>query len=337
LAFIHELLAESRGSGIAFVPSVAPLPDGKTVLALAGALYDAQSWLPGRAPVRGADVAADQSGVIDRPSPLTATTLAAAARAIAAWHAATETLARRPGAPRAPLDAVLRAVRTAWERDRDRLRRLAPRTPHIQRWIRSGEIVLDGAVESLSAAEFLHARPLVVGHLNLWPAHLLVSRIEGQERISGLLDFAEAAASSPLVDLAQLIGHFGGWTGAAAEDALGAYADARPLAPEERRLLPAIAGLDLIAETGRLLTLGYATPTIAGGPGGDTIRAAAAAMLLSLEAVAPAAQRGDRPEPSRARKWVHRPRPTKGAAEDRSPARKRSSRPTDRTHKRRDE
>jgi hypothetical protein len=144
---------------------------------------------------------------------------------------------------------------------------------------------------------------LVIGHLNLWPAHLLVSRVEGNEEISGLIDFADAAASSPLVDLAQLIVHFSGWTGSTAEEAIGAYVDVRPLAPEERRSLPAVAGLDLVVETGRLLTLGYATPAVAESGRAETVRNGAAVLLQSLEAVTPAVQRGDRPEPSRARKW----------------------------------
>jgi phosphotransferase family enzyme len=309
--FVQTVLHASREAGFAVVPKVAAAPDGQTTLAIDGALYDARSWLPGRAPVRGPDLVDERGRGINRPTVLPAATLTAAVRTIAGWHAATERFVERAEVPRAPLDGVLRVVRGAWEEQRERLRLLAPRTPHIQRWVRSGEVVIAGAVETLAAAEYLRSRPMVVGHLNLWPAHLLVSRVEGQERISGLIDFGEAAASSPLVDLAQLIGHFNGWTGAAAEEAIGAYTDVRPLAPEERRLLPAVAGLDLVMQTGRLLTLGYATRAIAETGGGDTIRAGAAALLLSLEAVAPAVQRGDRPEPSRARKWDYGPRPAR--------------------------
>jgi hypothetical protein len=277
-------------------------------------LFDAQSWLPGRTTVRGPDLVDGRGRAIDRPATVSATTLKEAVRAIAAWHGATESIALRRGVPQAPLDAVLRAVRGAWEEQRERLRPLAPRTPHIQRWIRSGEVVLAGAVEAMSAVDFLRDRPAVVGHLNLWPAHLMVSRAGAEEKISGLLDYAEAAASSPLVDLAQLVGHFNGWNTVTAEEAIGAYAEVRPLAPEERRSLPAVAGLDLIAATGRLLMLGYANRVTAGGAGGDAIRASAATLLLSLEALAPAVQRGDRPEPSRARKWDYGPRPAKSGA-----------------------
>jgi hypothetical protein len=278
--------------------------DGSTVLALDGHLYDAESWLPGRAPLRGPDLLDERGRGINRPSPLSAATLMSAVRAIATWHGSTESLAARENVPQAPLDAALRAVRASWEEQRQRLRPLAPRTTHIQRWIRTGEVVLAAATEALAGADFLRSRPTVVGHLNLWPAHLLVSRFEGQERITGMLDFAESAASSPLIDLAQLMSHFNGWTGAAAEDAIGAYADVRTLAPEERRLLPAVAGLDLVAETGRL----------------------------------PAVQRGDRPEPSKARKWEYGPRRSGPAARRRpgSPAGPKPSRSSSGRSERRD-
>lgn len=310
LDFVHTLLAETRAAGVEFLPEVATLPGGRgSVVAADGVLYDARSWLPGRAPLRGPDLLDEQGRGINRPSPVSAEAMTAAVKVIATFHAATESLAARSDVPRAPLDSVLRAVRNTWEEQRQRLRPLAPRTPHIQRWLRSGEVVVPGAVDSLAAADFLRGRPPVVNHLTLWPAHLLVSRIDGRDRISGLIDFAESAAASPLLDLAQVIGHFNGWTGVAAEEAIGAYADVRALAPEERRLLPAIAGLDLVVETGRLLMLGYATRAITESGGGDTIRAGAATLLLSLEALAPAVQRGDRPEPSRARKWNYGPRP----------------------------
>lgn len=322
VAFVHQLLQTARDAGIDFVPAVASTPAGEAILLLDGDLYDAQSWLPGKAPSRGLAVTDDRGRLINRPLPLSGKALTAAVRAVATLHQATESLAEQPDIPRASLEAVLRVVRASWDEQRQRLRALAPRTPLIQRWIRAGEPVIDGAFDSITAANYLQLRPRVVAHLNLWPSHLLLSRHDGQERLSGLVDFADAAASSPLLDLAQMLTHFNGWTGAGAEEAIGAYTDVRPLAPEERRLLPAIAGLDLLIETGRLLVLGHATQSIIESGGGDTIRSAAASMLLSLEGIAPAVQRGDRKEPSRARKWDYGP----PRANAKRPSRPRTSR-----------
>lgn len=305
--FVHTLLETTRTAGLSFMPTVATTAEGESIVQIEGRSYDTQSWLPGRAPVREVEIADDRQRVINRPAPLSANALNAAVRSIASLHAATEDLAAHPDVPRASLEAVLRAIRMTWDEQRQRLRPFAPRTPHIQRWIRSGEPVFDGAAESITAANFLQLRPRVISHLNLWPAHLLLARRDGGDAVTGLVDFAEAAAASPLLDLAQLVTHFNGWSGGAAEAAIGAYTDVRPLAPEERRLLPAIAGLDLLVETGRLLVLGHATPLVAETGGGDAIRNAASTLLQSLEAIAPAVQRGDRPEPSKARKWDYGP------------------------------
>lgn len=335
--FVQEVSTGVRAAGIGFVPAVGATPgDGATAVVVEGRLYSAESWLPGKSLVRGTELVAPRGRVVDRSAPVPAAVLGEAIRAVASFHQATEAMATRPGVARAPLDAVLRAVRSTWEEERVRLRPLAPRTPHIQRWIRSGEVVLASAVEALAAVDFLRVRPAVIGHLNLWPGHVLASRVGGEDRITGLVDLADAAASSPLVDLAQLVGHFNGWTTVAAEEAIGAYTEVRPLAPEERRLLPAVAGLDLVAATGRLLVLGYATQAMAGGAAGDAVRASASQLLSSLEALAPAVRRGDRPEPSRARKWDYGPRrrpvprasPGKGATKtpDRS-VRRRPERP----------
>jgi Ser/Thr protein kinase RdoA (MazF antagonist) len=307
VAFVHHLLQTARDAGVEFVPAVASAPSGETILLLDGDLYDAQSWLPGKAPSRGLAVTDNRGRLINRPLQLSKTALSAAVRAVATLHLATESLAEESDVPRASLEAVLRAVRASWDEQRLRLRPYAPRTPQIQRWIRSSEPVIDSAIESITAANYLQLRPRVVAHLNLWPSHLLLSRIDGQDRVTGIVDFADAAASSPLLDIAQMLTHFNGWTGAAAEEVIGAYTDVRPLAPEERRLLPAIAGLDLLVETGRLLVLGHATQSIVESGGGDSVRASAASMLLSLEGIAPAVQRGDRKEPSRARKWDYGP------------------------------
>ena len=91
-------------------------------------------------------------------------------------------------------------------------------------------------------------------HLGFWPAHVL---LEG-DSLTGLLGWERVAAGSPLLDIAQATLRLQGWSDEAVEVALGAYAETRPLSPEERRLLPAVAALDAVATTGRLLEQTYA-------------------------------------------------------------------------------
>ena len=165
--------------------------------------------------------------------------------------------------PRCRCLAIGEMTRRTWEYHRQQLRPLAPRFPIIQRWIRTAERALFPALSALEAAPDLASSTEIGGHQDLWPSHVLWLRGGrdgggGPARLGGIIDFAEAAASSPLVDLAHLVTHFGGWTADRAETAMGIYSEIRRLSPEERRLLPAVATLDVIAEAGWLLTIAFA-------------------------------------------------------------------------------
>ncbi len=319
VTFVHRLLATSRSGGCEIVPLPVLLPDSGTAeLLLDGAWFDAQSWMPGRPPTRGREIFDATGRLIHWPEPLPSGTLPAVAEALAGWHRATEKLARERTVPVARLDAIVRAVRVSWGGQRQRLRPHAATTPHIQRWLRTSEQVMRVGTAALASASYLRGGHRVIAHLNLWPAHLLFATDGERSRLTGLLDFAEAAVSSPLVDLGQLLTHFGGWTVAAAEEAIGAYASVIPLTPEERRLLPVVAGIDAIVETGRLLVLAYASGMRPESAEADTLRHGAVAMLVSLENLAPAVLRGDRPVRPRGRRWERR---APQAARDTKPAR----------------
>lgn len=323
IAFVHRLLLASRAGGCELVPQPAQLPDtGSAELLLDGAWFDAQSWMPGKPHTRGREIFDATGRLIHWPEPLPPGTLPAVAESLALWHRATETLARERTVPVARLDAIARAVSISWGGQRQRLRPSAATTPHIQRWLRTSEQVMRAGTAALASASYLRGAHRVIAHLNLWPAHLLFAPDGERPRLTALLDFAEAAVSSPLVDLGQLLTHFGGWTVAAAEEAIGAYASVIPLTPDERRLLPVVAGLDAIVETGRLLTLAYASGVRPESADADTLRHGAVAMLVSLENLAPAVLRGDRPVRPRGRRWEHRapqaPRETKPARTSRT-------------------
>jgi Ser/Thr protein kinase RdoA (MazF antagonist) len=319
IAFVHRLLRVAREHGVDFVPA----PSGEPVL-IEGRLYDAVSALPGRPAMRGSNLFDTSGRLINRPSVSSQSHTAAAIRGTARFHAATRELATDPKSPNASLESIVRVIRGNWDRQRTTLRPIAAQTPHIQRWLRTSETIVESATAHFDRFGYLDRFPQVVGHLNLWPSHLLFEQHDDTVSLSGLLDFEQAAVTTPMLDLAQLLTHFNGWSAAHAEDAIGVYAETNPLSPEERRLLPVLAGLELVNEAGRLMALGYATPSISRNIGGDAIRASAATLLFSLEALAPAVHRGDEPVPSKARKWVHRTK--KPAAQ--SPAGDRNKRPS---------
>lgn len=122
-------------------------------------------------------------------------------------------------------------------------------------------------------------RSASVLHLGLWPAHVL---LDG-DALTGLLGWERVAAGSPLLDLAQATLRLQGWTEDAVETVLGAYGEVRNLAPEERRLLPAVAALDAVATTGRLLEQTYAVAGAGRPP--TALRAGIEMMLRSMTAL----------------------------------------------------
>lgn len=292
--FVHALLTRLREAGSALVPAVAALPPSRqgTILVLGGFLYGAQSWLPGTPPPGPVVVAGSDGRHVNLPGALPPPAMTELIATVARIHAATETLARAPDVPRATLRDVAAAVGRAWQAHRERLRPVAPVTPLVQRWVRFGERALPAATTLLRAQPDIWQGTPVVGHHDLWPAHILLSQEGPEMRLTGIVDFADAAAGSPLLDLAQLITHFDGWRAETAEAVVGAYVAVRPLAPDERRVLPAVAALDLVGAAGWLLSLAYAPAQPLSARVTPLLRTAADALVASLETVTPLLEAG---------------------------------------------
>ena len=316
--FVHRMLSAGRSAGLETIPAAANLADGSgSTFVINNRIFDAETWLPG-APLA---TIAQESGpdgehvnlpVLARPAPWELTI-----QAVAALHAATHEPAASRSAPLMPLMAIGEITRRTWEYHRQQLRPLAPRHSIIQRWIRVAERAIFPALTTIEAAPDLAQSTAIGGHQDLWPSHVLWLRGGrdgggGHARLGGIIDFAEAAASSPLVDLAHLVTHFGGWTAERAETAMGIYGEIRRLTPEERRLLPAVATLDVIAEAGWLLTIAFALPERAAQVASSQLTMGATALVESLEVVTPVLLRGDAPIKPIKRKWEPRrplPRP----------------------------
>ena len=263
------------------VPRPDALPDGAAVFRLGRERYDARSWLPG-APVGRAAVAyPDPDRWLGLPVALPERAFADAIRVLARLHQETAAPADPVASarPAAPLAALPAAVQTAWMETRGALRPIAPRTPAVQRWLAAGERLLPAAEAALAAADPSLLAASAVVHPNAWPGHVLLG--EGDE-VTGLLGWERAVFGTPLLDLAQAIVRLRGWSVAAVEEMVAAQGDVAPLAPELRRLLPAVAGLDLVATTGRLLAATYAP-----GPGApappSALRQAAARFVEAME------------------------------------------------------
>ena len=306
IAFSHDVIATAIDAGVVPVPRLVPpqaAPD-EPALRIGSRLFDAQMWSPGAPPPRSEAAWPNPEDRIDIPAALAPAAFSEVIAASARLHDATMEIAARPGIPAAPLSMLPGAVRQAHGRHLAALRARARREPAIQRWLATGERLMAAAEPIVMAATETLGLPASVLHLGLWPAHVL---LEG-ESLTGLLGWERIAAGSPLLDIAQATLRLQGWSDEAVEVALGAYAEARPLSPEERRLLPAVAALDAVATTGRLLEQTYAVDETARPP--TALRAAIDMMLRSMTALDRSLIAQATVGKSKRTPWRRGPRPT---------------------------
>lgn len=275
-----------------------------------GRLFEAQEWRDGRPSLRKPEPLDLRDRAIHAPANLPDGGLPQVAATLAEHHLATAALVAA-SAPAAPLRSVLDAVARQWSDDHALVRGQAMSQTLLQRWIRASEQAFPAIEHALTAVDFLSQSPSVVARFNVWPAHLLFATVEGADKLTTLLDPSAAAVSSPLIDIAQAITHGSGWTTAAAEIGLAAYGEIRRLTPDERRLLPAVAALDLVAESGRLFRIAFASRQDVDWRMVDFARNGGTAALISLETVLPAIRRATETGPLfKARPWIRRPRPS---------------------------
>jgi Ser/Thr protein kinase RdoA (MazF antagonist) len=307
IAFSHEVMAAARDEGVTSVPRLVspPAAPNEPSLRIGSRHFDAQEWSPGTPPPRSEAAWPSPEDRIDIPVVLTPATFSAVIAAAARLHDATTLIAARDGIPIAPLSMLPGAVRQAHGRHLAALRARARREPAVQRWLATGERLMAAAEPIVLAATEELGLPASVLHLGLWPAHVL---LEG-DALTGLLGWERVAAGSPLLDIAQATLRLQGWSDESVEVALGAYGEARPLSPEERRLLPAVAALDAVATTGRLLEQTYAVDETARPP--TAVRAAIDMMLRSMTALDRSLVAQATVGKSKRTPWRRGPRPTR--------------------------
>ena len=276
---IHQTIAAVHAAAPTLAPAVATTADGATSIVSAGRLFDAQSWLPGEPVAPNPEFRLSDGRWIPVPAVLDDPGLTRVCQAVAIAHQATVPLAA--SSTQAPLAELLAAVDEAWKLQRGVLRPLATATPAVRRWLAIGERALPAAETAIAAASPDPATN-VMCHLGLWPAHVIAPAGQQDAPGVGLIGWEHCGVGSALIDLAQVISRFRGWTAGSAELALAAYSEFRALRPEERRLLPAVATLDLVAASGHMLIAAYG-----GRPGGTRpptgLREGARQLLDSLD------------------------------------------------------
>ena len=317
-----ELTAEALGlahaAGETRLPRYLPVPGAsdRHTLTLDGRHYSAASWLPGRPVARYGGSRTPDGVTIDLPLPPSAPAeevILEAVRVVGRFHTASRPVAARPSTPGRSFHALMAAHRISWERHRRVIGHHAGSYPEIRRWLRCGNRILPVAGERLEATAQAAGDRSVLCHAHLWPVHMLID-VPGSERVlTGVTGWNQVAAGSPVRDLAQLAVHSAGWSAAVAENILGAYTEVAPLTPEERRLLPVAAALDLVGEVARLLTLAFIDDTMIDHPAQPVLRSGLKTMLSSLEnlTVVLAPDEGDKRGGTG---WRRNPRGRDGAA-----------------------
>jgi aminoglycoside phosphotransferase (APT) family kinase protein len=305
VTFSHAVIHTARQAGLAVAPEVAGVASAgaESVQQFGVHLYDAWQWRPG-SPVPRADAAWPDAEVrIDLPAVLSPSAFAQVMSQLAHLHAATQPMSTVGDAPVAPLEMLPGAVEQAQARHRQNLRARARHEPALQRWLSTGERLIAVAEPLVTAAHDEQALPQTVLHLGLWPGHVLFE----QEQLTGLLGWERVAIGSPLLDIAQAIVRLQGWSDEAVEMAIASYSDVRTLSPSERRLLPAVAALDAVAATGRLLEQTYSRAAAGRPP--TAVRAAIDLMLTSLTSLEHNLSALETVGKSRRTPWRRSPRP----------------------------
>lgn len=278
LAHQHELTT---------VPRMMPLPGSEDRFALLqdGQLYSAATWLPGRPLSRYGGFRNSEGFTIDVPLPPSATAedvLLDAVRTIGRFHDASRSLAGDARLPTGTLGAMLTASADTWAIQRRIIGHHAAAFPEIRRWLRCGNRVIPAAQERLAVFGTRDARSVVV-HGDFWPVHMLVADGASGRELTGVVGWSQPLGGSPMIDLAQLAVHSSGWSAATAENILGAYTEVAPLSPEERRILPVVAALDLVGRVGSLLHQAFVDEREVEAEAVPVMRSGLKTLLVSLE------------------------------------------------------
>jgi Ser/Thr protein kinase RdoA (MazF antagonist) len=265
-----------------------PQPVGDTAggwsVRIGDRLYSASSWLPGRPLARYGDFRTPDGEVIDVPLPASAPAgnlVLDAVRTIGRLHEATASIAAASPGSQATLSRVLKQSERRWSEQRKVVGDRAANSPEIRRWLRCGNRIFPVAAELLGHVGAIGGSTII--HGDIWPANLLIEGHAADRVLSGVVGWSSVAVGSPLIDLAHLAIHTSGWSGALAENILGAYSEVATLSPGDRRLLPVVAAVDLVPRVGWLLHLAYVDDRMIGHESQPVLRSGLKSLLVSLE------------------------------------------------------
>lgn len=245
MRFIHQVLLHSRMQGFTGLPRLAYAKTGETLLLLNNLWFDAQEWLAG-GPLYRLETPDVRQRTPNVAWDFTTPERQAVTTALAAFHLSTATL--QPLLKGTPLQTQIRLA----------LEQLQSQEPITAALIYGGSDVEDQrlVVPWLNLLSILvnylrlriatgweeHGADNVICHGDLWPDHVYFSK----RLFRGFVDFGALTFTTPAIDLAQLILHFGGWQ--TYDEVLAVYTNDRPLSAQTVTMIPIAAAFDLITE-----------------------------------------------------------------------------------------
>lgn len=271
------------------IPAIRTKPgDDTTVIAtVKDHQYSALTWLSGRPLGRFGGYADPDDNPITLPLPESShadEVIVQVAAAIARAHEASIGI-NHAGLPVYTIATMLERVRKYWFEQRKILGNKAADERDIRRWLRCGNRIIPTASDLIRnvPAEFTDSS--VVIHNDLWPENILITGQGTERALTGVVGWRHMAAGSPVIDLAQLTINMQGWSAALTEAIIESYATTRQLRPDQRRLVPAVAGLMLVETVGTFLSLSYLDSRMIGHEATAVLRSGMKTLLDSLERI----------------------------------------------------
>lgn len=286
--FLADALDAAHEAAGQVIPTIDPVPEHpeERSVVVRDSLFTRSPYLTGRPLGRYGGYTTPTGRTINVPlheSARAHTLVENVARTMAQVHLATGDVAARKDAPVITLGSMLASVRNVWFEQRRILGDNAAAHKEIRRWLVCGNRIIPAASDLLRNEEALMVERNVVVHGDLWPVNVLVEGREDQRQVTGVLGWSSAVAGSPVLDIAALAVHMQGWSAALTEAIVESYSQVAPLRPEQRRLVPVVASLDLVARVAELLNLAYVDDRMIGHPAIPVLRSGMKTLLNSLE------------------------------------------------------
>lgn len=276
---MHEAVGDA-------IPAVRSDENGAVITTtVKGRLYTSQTWLEGRPLGRFGGHRTPDGETISLPLPESAhadAVIGEVARIIAQCHSATDGL-NVGDLPTFTIAQLMERVRKYWFDARKILGDKAADERDIRRWLRCGNRMVPTASDLLRNERGEMHDTSVVLHRDLWPENVLISGVEDDRSVTGIVGWRHMAKGSPVMDIAQMCACMQGWSAALTEGVIEQYAITRHLRPDQRRMVPAVAGMMLVETVGQLLTWSYLDQRMFGHQATPVIRSGMKTMLDSLE------------------------------------------------------